>query len=61
MKSIPEPWVDVKAVAAHLGQSPKWVRHYAPLIPHVRVGRAYRFRVSEVDQWIEQWRGGDEL
>ena len=56
-----EPWVSVKEVAEHLGQSPVWIRKYAPLIPHVRVGRQYRFRISEVDRWIEQWRGGEDI
>lgn len=62
MKSIEvEPWVSVKDVAAHFGQTEDWVRKYAPLIPHVRVGRQYRFRISEADEWVEQWRGGDAV
>jgi hypothetical protein len=56
-----EPWVDVHALALHFGQSEKWVRKYAPLIPHVRVGRQYRFRMSEANAWLEQWRGGEDL
>ena len=56
-----EKWVDAKALAAHFMQSAQWVRRYAPLIPHVRMGRAYRFRISEADKWFEQWRGGEEL
>jgi excisionase family DNA binding protein len=54
-----EPWVSVAEVAEHLGQTKEWVRKRAPLIPHVRIGRQYRFRLSEVDSWIEQWRGGE--
>jgi excisionase family DNA binding protein len=56
-----ERWVSAADVAEHLGQPVTWVRKYAPLIPHVRVGRPYRFRLSEVDAWMEQWRGGDEV
>lgn len=56
-----EKWVGVPELAEHFGQTERWVRKYAPLIPHVRVGRQYRFRVSEADAWIEQWRGGDDI
>lgn len=58
-KDTIEPWVSVKEVAEHLQQTANWVRHYAPTIPHVRVGRQYRFRLGEVDAWFEQWRGGE--
>jgi hypothetical protein len=57
----PESWVSVHVLAAHFDQTEKWVRKYAPLIPHVRVGRQYRFRISEADAWLQQWRGGEEL
>lgn len=56
-----EPWIDVKQLAEHWSQTPEWIRRYAPLIPHVRLGRQYRFRISEADQWLEQWRGGEDL
>lgn len=55
-----EGWVGVREVGEHLSQKAEWVRRYAPLIPHVRIGKQYRFRLSEVDGWLEQWRGGDE-
>ena len=48
----------VKEVAAHLQQTENWVRKYAPAMPHVRIGRQYRFRMSEVDAWMEEMRGG---
>lgn len=54
-----EPWVAVPFIAKHLGMTADWVRQYAPAMPHVRVGRQYRFRISEVDNWFENWRGGD--
>lgn len=56
-----EPWVTVKEVAEHLCQTENWVRSYAPTIPHVRVGRQYRFKLNEVDKWYEQWRGGSDV
>ncbi|WP_081765896.1 MULTISPECIES: helix-turn-helix domain-containing protein [unclassified Arthrobacter] len=56
-----EPWVGVPAVARHLDRSKDWVRKYARHMPHHRVGREYRFRLSEVDKWLESWRGGDRV
>jgi excisionase family DNA binding protein len=61
MKTSTEPWSDVHQLAVHFGQTEKWVRKYAYLIPHVRVGRQYRFRISEADAWLEQWRGGEDV
>jgi excisionase family DNA binding protein len=56
-----EAWVGTRAVAAHLGQTERWVRYYAPVMPHYRVGREYRFKLTEVEAWVEQWRGGTQL
>jgi hypothetical protein len=61
METSPEPWINVHTLAAHWDQKETWVRKYAPLIPHVRVGKQYRFRISEADKWFEQWRGGEQV
>ncbi len=56
-----EPWINVHVLAEHFDQSEKWIRKYAPLIPHVRVGKQYRFKLSEAEAWLLQWKGGEEL
>jgi excisionase family DNA binding protein len=50
--------IDVKAAAEFLGVSPSLVYAYVERkqIPHFRMmGRAIRFRISELDQWRQQF------
>jgi len=50
--------IDVKAAAVFLGVSPSLVYAYVEWkqIPHFRMmGRAIRFRISELDQWRQQF------
>lgn len=51
-----EPYVSVRVIAELLGVSEGWVyeRTARHEIPHRRVGRYVRLRVSEVEAWIEQ-------
>ena len=55
-----ERWVGVEDVAAHLGVAKdsvyRWVESKG--LPAGRVGRLLRFRLSEVDDWVET--GGGE-
>lgn len=50
----PEAWVSLSEIAEHLQVSTdtvhRWIR--AKRIPVHRVGRFWRFRVSEVDAWV---------
>ena len=52
---IIEKWSTLEEVADHLGVSKdtvrKWIRK--EVIPHYRVGKKYRFKLSEIDKWIE--------
>ena len=54
-----ERWVGVEEVAAHLqvGKDSiyRWVE--AKGLPARRVGRLLRFRLSEVDAWVEEGSG----
>jgi excisionase family DNA binding protein len=53
---IAEPWVSVDEVATHLGVAKdsvyRWieVRH----LPAHRIGRLWKFKLSEVDSWVRQ-------
>jgi excisionase family DNA binding protein len=48
----------VDDVAALLQVSPDWVRDHAsrkqPRLPVVRVGKLLRFRLHEIERWIEE-------
>jgi excisionase family DNA binding protein len=52
---MPEPWVSVEEVASHLGVAKesvyRWIEGKG--LPAHRVGRLWKFRLSEVDKWIE--------
>lgn len=56
----PEPWVSLEEIAEHLKVSTdtihRWIR--ARKIPVHRVGRFWRFRVSEVDAWVLAGKAG---
>lgn len=54
-----EPWVGVDAVARHLGVGRdsiyRWIERRG--LPARKVGRLLRFRLSEVDAWVESGSG----
>ena len=51
---MPEPWVSVELVAQHLGVSKdtiyRWIE--GEKIPAHRVGRFWKFKIDEIDQWV---------
>ena len=53
----PESVVGVKLAAAFLGVSPSLVYAWAERkqIPHYRLGRTIRFRLSKLAEWREQF------
>lgn len=55
-----EPWSSVEQVAAHLGVVQdsiyRWIE--ARGLPAHKVGRLWKFKLSEVDQWVRA--GGAE-
>ncbi|MBD9431119.1 helix-turn-helix domain-containing protein [Achromobacter sp. ACM03] len=56
-----EPWVSVEQVAEHLGVTRdsiyRWIDRKS--LPAHRVGRLWKFQVSEVDEWVRAG-GADE-
>ena len=53
-----EPWLCTDQAAAHIGKPPKWLRANARKlkIPRSRLGSQYRYRRSELNQWLLQQR-----
>jgi excisionase family DNA binding protein len=55
-----EPWVSLEEIAEHLKVSTdtihRWIR--ARRIPVQRVGRQWRFKVTEVDEWVQAGKAG---
>jgi excisionase family DNA binding protein len=52
---VNEPLVDAHVIADRLSLKVSWVREQTRrgLIPHYRLGRYVRYRVSEVDTWLD--------
>ena len=50
-----ERWLSLAAIAAHLGIQEqtlyKWISR-KPGMPAHKVGRVWRFKVSEIDEWV---------
>jgi len=57
-----EPWVSLDAVAAHLDVSKdtvyRWINHRG--MPAHKVGRKWKFKVSEVDAWVREGNAGED-
>lgn len=56
LTQVSEKWVRVRDVADHLGVSASWVNKAATVgtLPVYRVGRNLRFRISEVESWLQK-------
>ena len=57
--STEERWVDIEKVATHLGVNRdsvyRWIETKG--FPAHRVGRLFRLKLSEVDEWVKQGGG----
>lgn len=60
--TTPEPWVSVEEVAAHLGVARdsvyRWIE--ARGLPAHKIGRLWKFKLSEVDDWVRAGGAVDE-
>lgn len=52
---IVERWMSLEEISTHLGVSKDTIRIWIKkdTIPFHKIGRQYKFRVSEVDTWVE--------
>jgi len=52
--SLAEPWVSVDDVASHLGVAKdsvyRWIN--AKNLPAHKIGKLWKFKLSEVDNWV---------
>ena len=50
----PEKWVNLETLAEHTGLSKDTIRNYIKkeMIPYYRIGKQYKFKLSEIDAWI---------
>ena len=57
-----ERWLSLEEISKHVGCSKDTIRAWIKkdTIPFHKVGRQYKFRLSEVDAWIESGASADE-
>lgn len=50
-----ERWLGLEEIARHIGISKDTLRTWIKrnTIPHHKIGRQYKFRIFEVDAWVE--------
>lgn len=55
MERDTEKWVNLEEIAEHMGLSKDTIRNYIKKqqIPYYRIGKQYKFKISEIDVWIE--------
>lgn len=55
MEREAEKWVNLEEIAEHMGLSKDTIRNYIKKdqIPYYRIGKQYKFKISEIDAWIE--------
>lgn len=57
-----EPWLSLEEIARHLGVSQdtvhRWIR--TRTLPAHKVGRLWKFQVSEVNEWVRAGKGGED-
>lgn len=57
-----EPWVSVEEVAKHLGVAKdsvyRWIESRA--LPAHRIGRLWKFKLTEVDEWVRTRGAGTD-
>lgn len=57
-----EPWLSVEQIAEHLGVTRdsiyRWID--AKRLPAHRVGRLWKFKASEVDEWVRRGDAKDD-
>jgi excisionase family DNA binding protein len=56
-----EPWVSVEQVATHLGVAKDTVYRWidAKSLPAQRIGRLWKFKLSDVDVWVRTGMAAD--
>jgi excisionase family DNA binding protein len=57
-----EPWVSLEEISQHLGVSQdtvhRWIRNRN--MPAHQIGRLWKFKVSEVDEWVRQGKTAED-
>ena len=58
-EQIVEKWVTLKEVQEHLGVGRETILQW--IMPAYKVGRLWKFKLSEVDEWIRSGGAADNV
>ena len=60
-KDMTEKWVNLEDIAEHLSLSQDTVRAWVRegKLPVYRAGKRYKFKISEVDEWVREGKIND--
>lgn len=61
MQQFVEPWFSVEQIAVHLGVSKETIYRWLDRgsIPAHRMGKLWKFKASEVDDWVRAGEASD--
>lgn len=61
MDNMNERWLSLEEIAKHIGCSKDTIRAWIKkeTIPYHKVGRQFKFKVSEIDKWIESGKSAN--
>ena len=61
MSNEPEKWSSLEEIAEHLGVSKDTIRNWIKkgVIPYRRIGKQYKFKISEVDAWFDNGKSSE--
>lgn len=58
-----ERWLSVDEIATHMGVNPdtvyKWIERRR--LPAHKMGRLWKFKASEVDEWVRQGKAAEDV
>ena len=61
MSNEPEKWSSLEEIAEHLGVSKDTIRNWIKkgVIPYRRIGKQYKFKISEVDAGVDSGKSAE--
>lgn len=61
MSNQPEKWSSLEEISIHLGVSKDTIRNWIKkgVIPYRRIGKQFKFRISEVDAWVDSGKSAE--
>ena len=61
MSNVPDKLSSLEEIAEHLGVSKDTIRNWIKkgVIPYRRIGKQYKFKISEVDAWVDSGKSAE--